>query len=89
MLRRSRRVVSLPSRIRRNEPVEVRIGVTYTPKEIEVDVSEDTDRDQLIGAIEEAVSTVQREAGPDPYKENWCALASKHLSEGVLMNSDS
>jgi hypothetical protein len=36
--------------------VEVRIGVTYTPKEIEVDLSDDTDRDQLVGAIEEAVS---------------------------------
>jgi len=31
--------------------------------------------------IEEAIATVQREPGPDPYKENWCALASKHLSE--------
>jgi TPP-dependent pyruvate/acetoin dehydrogenase alpha subunit len=29
--------------------------------------------------VEEAVATVQREAAPDPYKENWCALASKHL----------
>jgi hypothetical protein len=37
--------------------VEVRIGVTYTPKEIEVDVSDDTDRDQLIAAVEEAVSS--------------------------------
>jgi hypothetical protein len=25
---------------------------------------------------------VQRESPPDPYKEDWCALASKHLSEG-------
>ena len=25
---------------------------------------------------------VQREPAPDPYKENWCALASRHLSEG-------
>ena len=36
--------------------MEVRIGVTYTPKELEVDVSDDTDRDQLISAIEDAVS---------------------------------
>ena len=36
--------------------MEVRIGVTYTPKEIEVDVSDDTDRDQLIKAIEDAIS---------------------------------
>src|SRR5580765_4311690 len=31
--------------------------------------------------IEEAVAKVQREPTPDPYKEDWCALASKHLSE--------
>jgi hypothetical protein len=37
--------------------VEVRIGVTYTPKEIEVDLADDTDRDQLITAIEDAVSS--------------------------------
>ena len=37
--------------------MDVRIGVTYTPKEIEVEVSDDTDRDQLIATIEEAVST--------------------------------
>jgi pyruvate dehydrogenase E1 component alpha subunit/2-oxoisovalerate dehydrogenase E1 component alpha subunit len=32
--------------------------------------------------IEEVVAKVQREAGPDPYREDWCALASKHLAEG-------
>ena len=37
---------------------------------------------EAIHKIEEAVATVQREAGPDPYKENWCALATHHLSEG-------
>ena len=36
--------------------MDVRIGVTYTPKEIEVELSDDTDRDQLIATIEEAVS---------------------------------
>ena len=36
--------------------MEVRIGVTYTPKEIEVELSDDTDRDQLIKTVEEAVS---------------------------------
>jgi hypothetical protein len=40
--------------------LDVRIGVTYTPKEIEVEVSDDTDRDQLIATIEEAVSTEGR-----------------------------
>jgi pyruvate dehydrogenase E1 component alpha subunit/2-oxoisovalerate dehydrogenase E1 component alpha subunit len=39
-------------------------------------------RDETIQKVEQAVAKVQREPGPDPYKENWCALASKHLSEG-------
>jgi pyruvate dehydrogenase E1 component alpha subunit/2-oxoisovalerate dehydrogenase E1 component alpha subunit len=38
-------------------------------------------RNEATQKIEEAVATVQREAPPDPYKENWCALASKHLHE--------
>ena len=38
-------------------------------------------RSEALAKIDDAVATVQREAGPDPYKENWCALASKHLSE--------
>jgi len=32
--------------------VEVRIGVTYTPKEIEVELGDDADREQLIRDIE-------------------------------------
>jgi hypothetical protein len=40
--------------------VEVRIGVTYTPKEIEVELADGTDRDQLIAAIEDAVGTEGR-----------------------------
>ena len=40
--------------------MEVRIGVTYTPKEIEVDLDDDTDRDKLITAIEDAVSNEGR-----------------------------
>jgi acetoin:2,6-dichlorophenolindophenol oxidoreductase subunit alpha len=39
-------------------------------------------RNEAARKIEEAVATVQREPGPDPYKENWCAISSKHLSEG-------
>jgi pyruvate dehydrogenase E1 component alpha subunit/2-oxoisovalerate dehydrogenase E1 component alpha subunit len=31
--------------------------------------------------VDTAVATVQREGGPDPYQENWCALAARHLSE--------
>jgi pyruvate dehydrogenase E1 component alpha subunit/2-oxoisovalerate dehydrogenase E1 component alpha subunit len=39
-------------------------------------------RNEMVHAVEESVAKVQREPGPDPYKEDWCALASKHLSEG-------
>jgi pyruvate dehydrogenase E1 component alpha subunit/2-oxoisovalerate dehydrogenase E1 component alpha subunit len=39
-------------------------------------------RSGAVQTVEEAVAKVQREPGPDPYKEDWCALASKHLSEG-------
>ncbi|MBA4147243.1 MAG: thiamine pyrophosphate-dependent dehydrogenase E1 component subunit alpha [Verrucomicrobia bacterium] len=38
-------------------------------------------RTEAVQKIEEAVSIVQREAAPDGYKENWQALASKHLGE--------
>jgi TPP-dependent pyruvate/acetoin dehydrogenase alpha subunit len=31
--------------------------------------------------VDEAIATVQREPTPDPFSENWCALASKHLTE--------
>jgi pyruvate dehydrogenase E1 component alpha subunit/2-oxoisovalerate dehydrogenase E1 component alpha subunit len=41
-------------------------------------------RTETVQKIEEAVAKVQREAGPDPYKEDWCALASKHLAEGQV-----
>jgi pyruvate dehydrogenase E1 component alpha subunit/2-oxoisovalerate dehydrogenase E1 component alpha subunit len=39
-------------------------------------------RNEVAQKVEESVAKVQREPGPDPYKEDWCALASKHLSEG-------
>jgi pyruvate dehydrogenase E1 component alpha subunit/2-oxoisovalerate dehydrogenase E1 component alpha subunit len=39
-------------------------------------------RDEAVHSVEEVVATVQREPAPDPYREDWCALASKHLSEG-------
>ena len=38
-------------------------------------------REEAALEIEQAVAQVQREAAPDPYKDNWCALASRHLSE--------
>jgi TPP-dependent pyruvate/acetoin dehydrogenase alpha subunit len=37
--------------------------------------------------VEQAIATVQREPAPDPFKEEWCALASKHLSEGLTDTS--
>jgi pyruvate dehydrogenase E1 component alpha subunit/2-oxoisovalerate dehydrogenase E1 component alpha subunit len=39
-------------------------------------------RNEAAQEVESSVAKVQREPGPDPYKEDWCALASKHLSEG-------
>ena len=35
--------------------MEVRIGVTYTPREIELEFGEDTDRDALVKTIEEGL----------------------------------
>ena len=39
-------------------------------------------RNAAIEKVEETVAQVQREPTPDPYRHDWCALASKHLSEG-------
>jgi hypothetical protein len=36
--------------------VEVRIGVIYTAKEIEVEVTDETDRDELVKAVEASVA---------------------------------
>src|SRR5687767_5367995 len=38
----------------------------------------DSWRSKAAQEVDEAVATVQREPAPDPYKENWCSLASKH-----------
>jgi pyruvate dehydrogenase E1 component alpha subunit/2-oxoisovalerate dehydrogenase E1 component alpha subunit len=38
-------------------------------------------RNATVQKVEEAVAQVQREPGPDAYHEDWCALASKHLSD--------
>jgi pyruvate dehydrogenase E1 component alpha subunit/2-oxoisovalerate dehydrogenase E1 component alpha subunit len=38
-------------------------------------------REETVQKVEDAVAKVRREPGPDPYKEDWCALASKHLSD--------
>jgi hypothetical protein len=36
--------------------MDVRIGVTYTPREIEVELSSDEDGDQLVTDVEEAIA---------------------------------
>jgi len=41
----------------------------------------ETWRNEATHQVEEAVAKAQREAAPDPYKESWCALASRHLQE--------
>lgn len=38
-------------------------------------------REEATRQVEEAIAKVQREPTPDPFKENWCALASRHLHE--------
>ena len=38
-------------------------------------------RNEIVREIEEAVAKVQREPLPDPFAEDWRAIASKHLSE--------
>jgi acetoin:2,6-dichlorophenolindophenol oxidoreductase subunit alpha len=38
-------------------------------------------RNELVHEVEEAVAKVQREPAPDPFAEEWRAIASKHLSE--------
>jgi len=39
-------------------------------------------RHETISKVEDSVAKVQREAAPDPFKEDWYALSSKHLNEG-------
>lgn len=41
----------------------------------------DTWRTEATHQVDEAIAKAQREAAPDPYKEIWCALASRHLQE--------
>ncbi len=36
---------------------------------------------EALRTVDQAVSQVQREPGPDPYKEDWCALATRHMCE--------
>jgi pyruvate dehydrogenase E1 component alpha subunit/2-oxoisovalerate dehydrogenase E1 component alpha subunit len=41
----------------------------------------ETWRRVAVQEVEDAVNQAQREPGPDPYKEDWRAIASKHLVE--------
>jgi pyruvate dehydrogenase E1 component alpha subunit/2-oxoisovalerate dehydrogenase E1 component alpha subunit len=36
---------------------------------------------EALSKVDVAITTVQRESGPDPFKEDWSAMASKHLLE--------
>jgi pyruvate dehydrogenase E1 component alpha subunit/2-oxoisovalerate dehydrogenase E1 component alpha subunit len=38
-------------------------------------------RRDAVETVERVVAQVQREPGPDPYVEDWCAISSKHLVE--------
>jgi acetoin:2,6-dichlorophenolindophenol oxidoreductase subunit alpha len=44
-------------------------------------IAVDSWRSEAVHQVEDAVAMAQRESPPDPYRENWCALASKHLVE--------
>jgi uncharacterized protein DUF3107 len=37
--------------------VDVRIGITHTPKELEVEMPEDSDRDKVVAEIEKLLKT--------------------------------
>ena len=37
--------------------MDVRIGITHTPKELEVEMPEDTDRDEVVSNIEKMLET--------------------------------
>jgi pyruvate dehydrogenase E1 component alpha subunit/2-oxoisovalerate dehydrogenase E1 component alpha subunit len=38
-------------------------------------------RSAVVDEVEEVVATVQREQGPNPFTETWCALATRRLSD--------
>ena len=38
-------------------------------------------RNEVVLEVDDAIAKVQREPAPDPYQEDWCALASRHLQE--------
>lgn len=42
-------------------------------------------RNEAIQQVDEAVATAQREPAPDPNDEDWCALATRRLSDGFVV----
>jgi pyruvate dehydrogenase E1 component alpha subunit/2-oxoisovalerate dehydrogenase E1 component alpha subunit len=38
-------------------------------------------REAAIQEVDDVIARVQREPAPDPFQEDWCALASRHLQE--------
>jgi pyruvate dehydrogenase E1 component alpha subunit/2-oxoisovalerate dehydrogenase E1 component alpha subunit len=45
-------------------------------------------RSEAAHQVEEALALVQREPAPDPFGEEWCALAAAHLAEGGERTSE-
>ena len=45
--------------------------------------------EDAVQLVELEVAKVQREPGPDPYRQDWCALASRHLAEGFETGGES
>lgn len=41
-------------------------------------------RAEALREIDEVVAKAQREPAPDPDQEDWCALATRHLREGIV-----
>lgn len=40
-------------------------------------------REEAVAKVEQTIAQVQREAAPDPYKEDWCPLASRNMAEST------
>jgi pyruvate dehydrogenase E1 component alpha subunit/2-oxoisovalerate dehydrogenase E1 component alpha subunit len=45
-------------------------------------------RQEVVQKVEETVAQVQQEPGPDPYQQDWCALACKQYCEGPARGVD-
>ena len=73
--------------------MDVRIGVTYTPKEIELELGDDVDRDQIVKQVEQALSgdggvlwltdRRGRQVGVPADKVAWVEIGSAHEERRV------